>query len=139
MHFFCGLEGPTSLRYKHKSLIRPIIQHNLISNINKVVHKVIGCWGKDKSPTTQGAPIGDLNKKSCAIEESLQKKNFKNSLRKKRRRMQWKLKGLWWNLERWVLATFEWKWIHHNPLHPNFEAIVFHIRFNLFRILKSSK
>jgi len=72
MHFFYGLEGPANLGYRHRGSIYPIIQHILILNINKIVHKLVGWWREDESPITQGAPIEDLNKKSCTVEESLQ-------------------------------------------------------------------
>jgi hypothetical protein len=41
-------------------------------NINRIVHKLIEWWREDESPIAQGAPMEDLNKKSCTTEESLQ-------------------------------------------------------------------
>ncbi len=42
MHFLYDPKGSTNFGYRHRSPIRPIIQHVFIPNINKVVHKLIG-------------------------------------------------------------------------------------------------
>jgi hypothetical protein len=72
MHFLCGPKRFPGLGYRHKSPIHPIIQHAFILNINRVVHKLIGLWGKDEFHSTWGAPIKDLRKNSCMPKDSLQ-------------------------------------------------------------------
>jgi hypothetical protein len=42
IHFLYGPKGFVGLGYRHRHPICPIIQHILIPNINKVVHKFIG-------------------------------------------------------------------------------------------------
>jgi hypothetical protein len=41
MHFLYDLERFVDLIYKHTSLVHPVVQHFLILNINRVVHKLI--------------------------------------------------------------------------------------------------
>ncbi len=72
MHSLCDHEGFTSLGYKHRGPICPIIIYVLIPNIIRVVHKLVEWWGEDESPNAQGVHIKDLNKKSCMTKESLQ-------------------------------------------------------------------
>jgi hypothetical protein len=72
MHFLCEPKRFVGLGYRHRDPICPIIQHILIPNINKVIHKLIGWWGEDEFPNTQGAHIKDPSKKNYIVEESVQ-------------------------------------------------------------------
>jgi hypothetical protein len=132
MHFLCGPEGFTDFGYKHRHPIHPIIKHVVILNINKVVHKLIEWWGKEKYPNAWGVASGTLMKriarlrKVCNIRDIFQ-------LKLKRRKIGIKLTRLKWNLERWVLIARKWPWVHYNPLHMYLEAIAFRIRLDLLK------
>jgi hypothetical protein len=60
MHFLSGPKGPTSLGYKHRGPIYPIIQHILITDINYVVDKLIKWKEEEESPLTKEFPSGTL-------------------------------------------------------------------------------
>jgi len=131
MQSICSLKGFVNLGYKHRGPIHPIIQHIFIPNINRLVHKFIGWWRGNEYPNSQRT-LGTLVRKVAWLKKVYKIKD-KFQLKLRKRKIQIELSGLKWNLERWVLATRKWQWVHHNPLHPYLKAIALHIRLDLFK------
>ncbi len=137
MHFLSNFKGPTSLGYKHRGPIHPIVQHIFIMNINNVVHKLIGWKGKNKSPSNWRAPIKDLLKKIARWKEFAKLKD-RFQLKKKKKEFSeilWDYDGTFRNgssllvTSNEFIAHFIWIWrplafqIRPNDFLLNFEVI----------------
>ncbi len=122
MHIFCGSKGFTDLDVNRKALSIQLYNTSsfrtsieLFTNSLDGEEKTNFPMPKELTSRTSARRVAWL-RKVCKIQYI-----FFIKLRK--RKIQIKLSGLRWNLERWVLDVHKWQWVHHNPLYSYLEAI----------------